>query len=35
MPMRQLIVIGTVLFAAACGGPQPPPAKPAASRLKE
>ena len=30
MPMRQLIVIGTVLLAAACGGPQPPPAKPAA-----
>ena len=24
MPMRQLIVIGTVLLAAACGGPQSP-----------
>ena len=30
MPMRQLIVIGTVLLAAGCGGPQSPPGTPAA-----
>src|SRR6476659_2087722 len=30
MPMRQFIVIGTVMLAAACGGPPAPPAKPAA-----
>src|SRR4029079_17162947 len=30
MPMRQLIVIGAVLLSPACGGPQSPPAKPAA-----
>jgi uncharacterized protein DUF3604 len=29
MPMRQLIVIGTVLLAAGCGGPQSPPRAPA------
>ena len=30
MPVRQLIVIGAVLLSASCGGPQSPPAKPAA-----
>src|SRR5580765_4057875 len=30
MPMRQLVVIGAVLLSAACGGPQSPPATPAA-----
>src|SRR6185437_13172085 len=37
MPMRQLIVIGTVLFAVACGGPQsaPGPQAPPATTAAE
>ena len=31
MPMRQLIVIGTVLLAAACGKPRSTPGEPAAN----